>query len=82
MCGRFKCGTLGCMRSQQARDQVTLVIGTALLLFLTLLLSAELPLTGVGAVVGDTTLWQRGIVPVTVVSGLVSAIYLYRHRRP
>ncbi len=69
------------MRSQQARDEVTVVIGTALLLFLTLLVSAALALAGVGAVVGDTSLWQGGIAPVTVVSGLVSTTYLYRHRR-
>ena len=69
------------MRSQQARDEVTIVIGTALLLFLSLLASAVLALAGVGAVVGDTGLWQRGIAPATVASGLVSTAYLYRHRR-
>jgi hypothetical protein len=69
------------MRDQQQSDEVTLAIGSALLLFAGVLVGVSLALWGVGALVGDDDLWQRGVGWVALVAGLVCITYLYRHRR-
>ena len=74
---------MGGVRTQEKRDEVTLVIATSVLVFLGVLGCGVAALVAVRAVVGDHGLpWIDAVVPVAVVAGLLCVAYLYRNRRP
>jgi hypothetical protein len=71
------------LRTQEKRDEVTLVIATSVLLFVAVLGCGVAALAVTRALVGDHGLpWINAVIPVAVVASLVSVAYLYRHRRP
>ncbi len=71
------------MRTQEKRDEVTLVIATSVLLFVAVVGCGVAALAAARALVGDHGLpWVNGVIPVVVVAGLVALAHLYRNRRP